>query len=321
MTLRSENQHNNLFSNVNKNEIVNDYINGFKIYEIMDRHNCSPALIKKILKAKNINKNDIVNHNDNLIIENFRKTNSVKFTSINLNLSERHIYKILQRNNISIRKIKKEATTLTKDYVMEYLRYHNIIPRYKDMIDEHSIEIYNQIKNGDFTIYYDFLKNTETPYRCDCGETDINNFYTGNKKTCKKCISIKNKEKYLNYDDEIYSHIIDNNRKNFNNKFIYNKVVAAKHRAKILKLDFDIDVEFIKSLLKEQDGKCFISKVPLQLKTKSWNSLSIDRKDSTKGYTKDNVIIITKFLNIAKSDLDYNFFIDILLKSTNSINS
>lgn len=40
--------------------------------------------------------------------------------------------------------------------------------------------------------------------------------------------------------------------------------------------------------------------------------ISIDRVDSNGGYTKDNVVLVAPFINILKSDMDYEDFMNII---------
>jgi len=40
----------------------------------------------------------------------------------------------------------------------------------------------------------------------------------------------------------------------------------------------------------------------------NWHSMSLDRKDSNKGYTFENTVIVTKFVNTAKSNIQIDAF-------------
>jgi hypothetical protein len=71
-----------------------------------------------------------------------------------------------------------------------------------------------------------------------------------------------------------------------------------KQRAKRKQLPFDLDISDIEGVshcpvfgfeLKRNEGKSFN------------DSISIDRKDSTKGYTKDNIQILSQLANTMKS--------------------
>lgn len=100
----------------------------------------------------------------------------------------------------------------------------------------------------------------------------------------------------------------------------------AKSRAKYLKRDFDIDLNFLISLYKKQNGLCAISKELL-----TWNSgtgrhknpynISIDRIDSSKGYTKENVQIVCYMVNLMKNNMNMNEFISWCVKITGASNA
>ena len=66
--------------------------------------------------------------------------------------------------------------------------------------------------------------------------------------------------------------------------------------------EFTIDDEFIYQRLTEQEGKCAISGIVLTFNVDDWHSMSIDRIDSSLGYTPDNILLVIRFLNIAKGN-------------------
>jgi hypothetical protein len=51
--------------------------------------------------------------------------------------------------------------------------------------------------------------------------------------------------------------------------------------------------------LVKNDFKCEITKIPFSFEPSQPNSMSIDRIDNTKGYTKDNVRFVCWWLNCA----------------------
>jgi len=85
---------------------------------------------------------------------------------------------------------------------------------------------------------------------------------------------------------------------NFNDK-----LSRLRKRATQKKLGFDLDDEWLTK--KAARGVCEITGIPFD-----YNELafvpSVDRIDSTKGYTKDNCMLILWLLNIAKGPEDYN---------------
>ena len=89
----------------------------------------------------------------------------------------------------------------------------------------------------------------------------------------------------------------------------------CKQRAKNKKISFDLDLEFLKNLWNEQDGKCAITNLPLELKsgdrqTEGTNAfvVSVDRIDSSLGYTKDNTQLVCFAVNQIKSNFTENQF-------------
>ncbi len=70
--------------------------------------------------------------------------------------------------------------------------------------------------------------------------------------------------------------------------------------------------EIILNKLTEQNYKCYVSKKTLSLKEKGWYSISIDRLDSTLGYTIENSVLVTKFVNSSKNNLSLDEYIGFL---------
>lgn len=101
-----------------------------------------------------------------------------------------------------------------------------------------------------------------------------------------------------------------------------------KNQAKIRNFEFNITIEQIWDLFLKQNKKCALSGVKIILerrtrKIKPNNTASLDRIDSNKGYTIDNVQWIHKDLNQMKMDMSESEFfnwINIIYKFKNSTN-
>ncbi len=81
-------------------------------------------------------------------------------------------------------------------------------------------------------------------------------------------------------------------------------------------VEFDLTKEFLWELFQNQGGLCAISGAPISIKyiyQKIRPTASLDRIDSLKGYTKDNVHWVHKDINIMKNRYDLNYFIDMCL--------
>ncbi len=91
------------------------------------------------------------------------------------------------------------------------------------------------------------------------------------------------------------------------NQAVYRK----KHRIRLLvkkakrriKWEFSIDEEHIKELCNKQNNKCALSGIEFN------NDSSIDRIDSSKGYTKDNVQLLLTDINRMKRNFSDEKFI------------
>ena len=79
---------------------------------------------------------------------------------------------------------------------------------------------------------------------------------------------------------------------------------SAKRRfdGRVRDLEITIDREFLFELIKKQNYKCAITDITMIHNWGDMRSASIDRIDSSRGYTPDNVQLVCKFVNLGKSD-------------------
>ena len=135
---------------------------------------------------------------------------------------------------------------------------------------------------------------------------------TGYRVICKKCRNAyakeyvtKNKEHFRTYHKK-YREV--NGRSDCNN--LRSRLKALINGAQSRKnFDFSIDVDFLETLWKNQNGLCVYTKLPLTIKPNQFNTISIDRIDSTKGYTKENTQFICRAVNEMKMDRTEDLFI------------
>lgn len=96
---------------------------------------------------------------------------------------------------------------------------------------------------------------------------------------------------------------------------------SVKSGARLRNLTFDIDYKFVQYLWEKQNGRCFYSNVEMKLiaMKKDPFQVSIDRINSSLGYTHDNVVLCCQCINYMKNDysLDsFNLFLKSLTRST-----
>jgi hypothetical protein len=68
---------------------------------------------------------------------------------------------------------------------------------------------------------------------------------------------------------------------------------------------FELTLEDIESW----EQKCFYTGIELTFEPHKFNSISLDRRDNSKGYSKDNAVFCCNYINKMKSDLPYDSFI------------
>lgn len=105
------------------------------------------------------------------------------------------------------------------------------------------------------------------------------------------------------------------------------------HTRRSKEMDFTITLDDIKCQYAKQDGKCALSRLQFTHNAytnskenshniNKWN-VSIDRIDSNKGYTKDNIQLVCAIINRMKTDLDEKEFLllcnDIALANSDKI--
>jgi len=144
-------------------------------------------------------------------------------------------------------------------------------------------------------------------------ESDV--FYrNGKDKRCRNC----KKDQYLN------RRLRNRGRKDLD-RILLERWHGMKDRAIKKNFELNISLDEIKTLWNKQEGKCAISGIDM---TYIFNggriptNVSIDRIDSSRGYTIDNIQLVCMAVNQMKNDLsmDYLYFLcDSVLKHKKEI--
>ena len=155
----------------------------------------------------------------------------------------------------------------------------------------------------------------ENKYQCvcpDCGKEKLSRKRDFGK-LCSSCNmkTIEKQHRHLRFKENkltIAEHC-KNTREKYKDTFTYRLrklVEQAKARSKRNNLEFELTLDNVLDLYPE-DNKCPVFKFDLSFNSNGRggyreNSPSIDRIDSNKGYTLDNVQIISTKANILKSN-------------------
>jgi len=121
-------------------------------------------------------------------------------------------------------------------------------------------------------------------------------------KRCKKCKRIDSAIRRQNWSGEQFINELINSCKA--------SCIKRHKKGRSECVEFNIDTDYILELLEKQDNKCVLSGRVMVPKINDKNKLSIDRIDSDKGYTKDNIQLVCWMVNQAKSNFSDDEFIE-----------
>jgi len=138
-------------------------------------------------------------------------------------------------------------------------------------------------------------RNPQWICRCQCGvikSIDGGHLRRGNTRQCRSCVEWKPKDG------------IPISSKQWH---------AIQYNAKIRNIKFQLTRQQVYSVFQKQHGKCALTDLNIRLyinrEPRSYGTASLDRIDSSKGYTKTNIQWVHKDINRMKSDLPEDKFI------------
>lgn len=160
------------------------------------------------------------------------------------------------------------------------------------------------------------IGNKKVNCKCDCGSIKECNFYDLKRGRIKGCGCQKNtpeiREKLKNNAYKLIENGLlnkggDHHEKEYRGFKYFLKSIKNNGRK-----DCFIDLKDLKYIWEKQKGVCIYSKIPLCLPTHKNNKpdvdykvASVDRIDSSKPYTKDNIQYISRTMNYAKNKLTH----------------
>lgn len=126
-------------------------------------------------------------------------------------------------------------------------------------------------------------------------------------KLCNKCNVVKagkyERNKKWASKTEYVRDLTERMKENFDWR-VRKMYFSTKSRAKSKGLDFDLTLQDVYKMFPE-DSLCPVLGIELAFGKGRLNTPSLDRFDNTKGYTKDNVYLISMRANILKSDATF----------------
>jgi len=149
--------------------------------------------------------------------------------------------------------------------------------------------------------------------KCKCGlekEVYLYNLCNNKSTRCKSCAS-KQIDLSKKFTESWKGRVIKGL-----NRTMYGHI---KSKARERNLEFEISQEFLANLLEQQDYKCALTNLDISLSLKIVNgnpnfkyiTASLDRIDSSLGYTEENVQWVHKDVNKMKMQYPNDYFIEI----------
>jgi hypothetical protein len=130
---------------------------------------------------------------------------------------------------------------------------------------------------------------------------------------CKPCAGIVGHEYYLKNEDAIKKRV-SISRKSYIPKHtreidsrLKNLCTKAKNRDK----EFSLVNADLLDVFEVQQGLCAYTKLPLVATANQFNTISLDRIDSSKGYHKDNIQLVCAAINKMKQEYTEQMFISL----------
>ena len=174
-------------------------------------------------------------------------------------------------------------------------------------LEDHGFNLFDILREAkDESETLELYNNDYELYKCEEGYQLL---------THKKKDKIENKEIFISKNNPTNYRFTDTKYKTKKKELTIEKYIftKAKQGATSRKLEYSITEKEIKEILEKQNYKCVYTGRDLEINPTSPDTVSMDRVDSTKGYTKDNVVMCTSAANMAKNDLSTEEF-KILIK-------
>jgi hypothetical protein len=249
----------------------------------MDIYSCTSNYIQSRIRKFGIKKlPKLSKSKEETIINLYLEGLSVKQISIKYNLTERYISKCLKNNNIPVLVGRGE----------------NRLPKYIIGLEFDGLTVIEKVGRCKYKC------------RCFCGNIVIRDSRQIKRKEKKSCGCLQkgsNNSRWLGFGE-------------ISGSFWKRVIRGAKRRG----IDFNLTIEEIWDLYLKQNKKCALTNIDLYMpdgythktiKRKNHNKLSyaasLDRIDSSKGYTIDNVQWVLTEVNLMKMGMNQELFLEV----------
>ena len=131
---------------------------------------------------------------------------------------------------------------------------------------------------------------------CVCGISKLYSDFYNRRNDCKKCVIDRSARNNISYVPLHERDIISRFK---------NLCTKAKGRTK----EFNLVGLDLLDLWDKQDGRCAYTKLPLLATANQFNTVSLDRVDSSKGYVVGNIQLVCAAINKMKQEYTEEMFL------------
>lgn len=164
---------------------------------------------------------------------------------------------------------------------------------------------------SDFTILTSKFSKSKYSNICkDCKKQTDAAYYQRNK---IKIIS-KTQEYYANNLLKVSEKGKLRYHKQVKNDYLSIMLSGCRSNARKRNREFSINKQLILNLLDKQNNKCYYSGDEMTLERGLYNTVSVDRVDSNKGYIESNIVLCCQKINVVKNNLNDVDFINLCIK-------
>lgn len=150
--------------------------------------------------------------------------------------------------------------------------------------------------------------------KCDCGNEKTYSSYhlTRKDNPVKSCGCYRKTFKGKNHPQW-------NGHEDISGNWWYNHVLRERTQKARTRVPVTIDIKYAWELFVKQEKRCRLSGVPLVISgTNRYNTASIDRIDSSKGYEEGNIQWVHKDINFMKRTYSQEYFIELCKRVANN---
>lgn len=170
----------------------------------------------------------------------------------------------------------------------------------------------------DIDLFQRSCKNCQKKRNAQYNKEHLEYFkYKGKEAYQKKLNTVENYNKFrYSQKKEEYLTRKFNYERTLNGK-LKNLLYSARDRAKKYNLEFNIDLEYLVELYNKNKGCCSLTNIEFDVSKNDERyknshfyptSISLDKINSSEGYTKDNVRLVITAINLALNEFGTEFF-------------